>query len=129
MRPSKDAIEAKEIEGDIVNELCKENIEKIIILEHDMKSTKRQLESVEEEQKVLHELNSHLKLLAEQNKYQNTKIDEQRKAVEEIRVEIVQIKTRPLNEAKDIQTKMLIAGLCTTLTLIITYIFNKFIVL
>lgn len=94
-----------------------------------MKSNWRQLESIEKEQKVLHEMNSSLKLLEEHNNYQNKKIDEQGRAIVEIKDELVHMKTKPLNDARDIQNKIKVAILCTVVTLVITYIFNRFFML
>lgn len=108
-----------------MQELCKENIEKIIILEQDMKLVKHQLEGIEQEQKILYEMSSNLKLLAEHNKYQNIKIDEQGVAIKEIKQEVSLIKTKPLHEVKDNQNKVVLAIICTVVTLLLTYLFNR----
>ncbi|GKX29628.1 hypothetical protein SH1V18_21080 [Vallitalea longa] len=109
--------------------LCKENTEKVIRLEQDLKSNWRQLDSIVKEQKILHDISSNLKLLEEHNKYQNKKIDEQARAIVEIRDELVKLKTKPLNDARDVQNKIKVAVLCTMITLIVTYFFNRFFML
>lgn len=90
-----------------------------------MKRVKKQLEAIERAQYILHEMNGSLELLAEHNKYQNLKIDEQGIAIKELRTEVVDMKLQPYDEAKENHNKIILAIMCTVVTLVVTLLFNR----
>lgn len=104
---------------------CIEHAEKIAALESSLKSAHHKIDKLEENQKILYEMNTNIRLLAQQNKTQNHEIKNIKENLNEINNKVDNLEDRPLIESID--NYKLIKRLIITAIVsgVIGYIFNQ----
>jgi methyl-accepting chemotaxis protein len=72
-----------------------EHLERLTIVEQSTKSAHHRLDGLENTIEVLHEMNTNIKLLAEQNKVQNTEIKSIKENIKEVNDKVDELEMKP----------------------------------
>lgn len=109
--------------------VCEEHTQQAIQIEainQSVQSAHKRIDKVEKNQELLHEMNTNIKLIAEQNKNQNEKIDDLSDEVRNQGIEIKSIKEKPVKEWNQIKIAV-ITCIFTTLVVAILSNLNTFV--
>ena len=79
-----------------INDQKNKYIERITILEESKKSTDRRLDLLEENQKLLFEMNANIRLIAQQNKNQNKEIKTLQSDIDQVNKKVDRLEKKPL---------------------------------
>jgi len=82
-------------------------MERLVAVEASVKSAHRRIDGVEESQKILMEMNTNIRLLVEQNKVQDQKLERQDQRLESMDKDIKELKEKPAKRWDHIVTTII----------------------